>query len=113
MARIVDFHNHYYPPEYLAALEPAGSILQITVDADGNPVVHYPGDYNVMVRGHRDLAYRREVLDQQGVDLQVLSLTTPGTHVEAPAVAVKLAAITNDAFAKARPDYPTRFIPLA
>ena len=94
---IIDFHNHFYPPEYLDALGPSGSTLRITHDADGNPVVHYPGDYNVMVRGHRDIAYRESVLDEHGVDMQVISLTTPGTHVEAPAVAVKLAAITNDA----------------
>ena len=110
---IIDVHNHYYPPEYLDALGPSGSTLKITHDAEGNPVVHYPGDYNVMVRGHRDIAYRQSVLDEMGVDVQVISLTTPGTHVEAPAVAVKLATITNDAFARVRSERPTRFIPLA
>ena len=94
---IVDFHNHYYPPEYLDALGPEGSTLTLTTDDQGNPVVHYPGDYNVMVRGHRDIAYRQEVLDEHGVDTQVISLTTPGTHVETPAVAERLARITNDA----------------
>ena len=83
---IVDFHNHYYPPEYLDALGPSGSALKISTDREGNPVVHYPGDYNVMVRGHRDIAYRQSVLDEHGVDTQVISLTTPGTHVETPAV---------------------------
>ncbi len=66
LTRIIDFHNHYYPPEYLDALEPSGSALRITIDGDGNPVVHYPGDYNVMVRGHRDIAYRQSVLDEAG-----------------------------------------------
>lgn len=113
MAPIVDFHNHYYPPEYLAALESSGSVQRITVDDQGNPVVHYPGDYNVMVRGHRDIAYRLEILDREGIDVQVISMTTPGTHVEAPALAAKLAAITNDAFAKVHADWPTRFVPLA
>lgn len=109
---VVDFHNHYYPPQYLAALEPLGSTLRITYDADRNPVVHYPGDYNVMVPGHRDIAYREGVLDHDGVDVQVISLTTPGTHVDPPAVAAKLATITNDAFARVHAERP-RFIPLA
>src|SRR6185295_14745711 len=109
---IVDFHNHSYPPEYLAALEPSGSSLKVTTDGAGNPVVHYPGDYNVVVRGHRDIAYRQSVLDEQGVGVQVISLTTPGTHVETPAVAVELARITNDAFARVRSERP-RFVPLA
>jgi aminocarboxymuconate-semialdehyde decarboxylase len=110
---VVDVHNHFYPPEYLAALEPAGSALRLTHDAEGNPVVHYPGDYNVMVRGHRDIAYRQDVLDRDGVDVQVISLTTPGTHVETPAIAARLAAITNDAFARVHAERPTRFVPLA
>ena len=110
---IIDFHNHYYPPEYLDALGPSGSTLHITHDAEGNPIVHYPGDYNVMVRGHRDIAYRQEVLDEHGVDLQVITLTTPGTHVDPPAVATRLAIITNDAFAKVREERPQRFLPLA
>ena len=109
---IIDFHNHYYPPEYLGALEAAGRALRITTDPDGNPVVHYPGDYNVMVRGHRDIAYRRTVLDEHGLDVQVISLTTPGTHVEEPAVAVKLARIVNDAFAGAASE-SRHFVPLA
>jgi aminocarboxymuconate-semialdehyde decarboxylase len=110
---IVDVHNHFYPPEYLDALEPCGSRLKITHDTDGNPIVHYPGDYNVMVRGHRDIAYRQQVLDEAGVDVQVISLTTPGTHVETPDVAARLATITNDAFARVHAERPTRFIPLA
>lgn len=111
--RIVDFHNHYYPPEYLDALGPSGSCLVIKHDQAGNPVVHYPGDYNVMVRGHRDIAYRQGVLDEQQVDTQVISLTTPGTHVETPQVAARLAAITNDAFAKVTSERRGRFIALA
>jgi aminocarboxymuconate-semialdehyde decarboxylase len=110
---VIDFHSHYYPPEYLAALDTVGSVLQITHDDQGNPIVHYPGDYNVMVRGHRDIAYRQDVLDEHGVTMQVISLTTPGTHVERPAVAVKLATLTNDAFAHVRQERPGRFIPLA
>jgi aminocarboxymuconate-semialdehyde decarboxylase len=110
---IIDFHNHYYPPEYLDALAPSGSTLRITHDDEGNPVVHYPGDYNVMVRGHRDIAYRQGVLDEHGVDVQVITLTTPGTHVDPPAVAVKLAKVTNDAFARVRDERRARFVPLA
>ena len=99
--KVIDFHNHYYPPEYIDALGPSGSCLKITHDKDGNPIVHYPGDYNVMVRGHRDIAYRQEVLDQHGVTMQVVTLTTPGTHVETPETAVRFASMVNDEFKEA------------
>jgi aminocarboxymuconate-semialdehyde decarboxylase len=96
---IIDFHNHFYPAEYLDALRSGGSRVKVTIDAESNPVLHYPGDYNIAVRGHRDIAYREGVLAEHGVDTQVLSLTTPGTHVEEPAVAVRLARLVNDGFA--------------
>jgi aminocarboxymuconate-semialdehyde decarboxylase len=98
---VIDFHNHYYPPNYMKALQSGQSSVKVTVDSDGNPNLHYPGDYNVAVRGHRDLAYRQDVLDTHGVTMQVVTLTTPGTHVETPAVAAKLASMVNDEFKEA------------
>ena len=110
---IIDFHSHYYPPKYLDALRSGRSSVKVTTDPDGNPVIHYPGDYNVAVRGHRDLAYRQEVLDSHGVSLQVLTLTTPGTHVESPATAVQLASLVNDEFKEAMDTRGHHFTALA
>ena len=98
---VVDVHSHYYPPSYLEALERGPSNVRVTHDAQGNPLLHYPGDYNIVVRGHRDIAYRAQVLAEHGVDRQVLTLTTPGTHVETPRRAAELAKLVNDAFATA------------
>jgi aminocarboxymuconate-semialdehyde decarboxylase len=98
---VVDFHNHYYPPRYIDALKSGQSSIAVTIDDDRNPVLHYPGDYNVAVRGHRDLAYREQVLQEHGVTMQVVTLTTPGTHVETPATAVRLASMVNDEFREA------------
>jgi hypothetical protein len=64
-ARHFDFHNHYYPPKHIDALRSGNSRVKVTIDANANPVIHYPGDYNVAVRGHRDLMYRANVLDEQ------------------------------------------------
>ncbi len=110
---IIDFHNHYYPPAYLDALRSGTSNVRITVDAEGNPQLHYPGDYNIAVRGHRDIDYRESVLAQHGVDMQVITLTTPGTHVESPATAARLASLVNDAFASVVRDKKGRFVALA
>lgn len=111
--RVVDFHNHYYPPKYLESLKTGPSRIKVTVDDDGNPWLHYPGDYNIAVRGHRDLAYRRGVLDEHGVTTQVVTLTTPGTHVEDPRDAVRLASLVNDEFRDGMEKYPGRFVALA
>jgi len=87
--------------------------VRVTMDGEGNPRLHYPGDYNVAVRGHRDIDYRSGVLAEAGVDTQVLSLTTPGTHVEAPATAARLASLVNDALAAVVRDHQGRFAALA
>lgn len=110
---IVDFHNHYYPPEYLAALKRGGSHYRITTDDAGNPVLHSPGDYNVIVPGHRDIAHRSRVLDEAGVDMQVLTFTCPGTSMEAPARDVALCRIVNDSLAAIVREHPRRYTALA
>ena len=110
---IIDVHNHYYPPAYLDALRRGPSAVTVTEDDEGNPVLHYPGDYNVAVRGHRDIEYRAGVLEEHGVDVQVVSLTTPGTHVEEPGRAVALAQLVNDAFADVRSRFNGRFTAFA
>jgi aminocarboxymuconate-semialdehyde decarboxylase len=113
--RIIDFHNHYYPPEYVEALKsPASrSAVRVTYDADGNPCVHYPGDYNILVPGHRDIGFRQRVLDEHGVSTQVLSFTTPGVHVETADTAVAWARMVNDAFARVVRERNGRFTALA
>lgn len=110
---IIDFHNHFYPPAYLEALRSGSSAVQVDIDEDGNPRIYYPGDYNIAVPGHRDIDYREQVLKDHGVDTQVITLTTPGTHVETPATAVKFASLVNDAFAGIIRDKPGRFSALA
>jgi len=110
---IIDFHNHFYPPAYLEALGSGPSAVRVTVDEEGNPRLHYPGDYNVVVRGHRDIEFRERVLDEHGVDLQVLTFTTPGVHVESPATAIRFAGRVNDAFAEIAGRRGRRFTALA
>jgi aminocarboxymuconate-semialdehyde decarboxylase len=87
--------------------------VRVTYDKDGNPCVHYPGDYNILVPGHRDIDYRQRVLDEHGVDTQVISFTTPGVHVESPARAVEWARTVNDAFARIVSARRGRFVALA
>lgn len=108
---IIDFHNHYYPPGFLRSLED-GSAFRVTQDGDGNPVLHSPGDYNVLVPGHRDLDYRVGVLDEAGVDMQVITFTAPGTSIETPERAVRLARIINDGLADGVRAHPERFTAL-
>ena len=110
---VIDFHNHFYPPQYLAALQAGPSNIEVTFDADDNPLLHYPGDYNIVVPGHRDIAFRETVLDEIGIGKQVLTFTSPGTHIETPTQAVMLARMVNDALASIVAERGDRFTALA
>ncbi|KPK77429.1 MAG: hypothetical protein AMJ79_03375 [Phycisphaerae bacterium SM23_30] len=110
---IIDFHNHFYPAEYLKALETGPSNIKITHDDDGNPLLHYPGDYNILVPSHRDIEHRASVLEKVGVDKQILTFTTPGTHIETLERSVELAKIVNDGFAEIMTEHSDRFTALA
>lgn len=109
---ILDFHNHYFPPEFVTAVRKGDSAFRVTEDRDGNPVLHSPGDYNVLVPGHRDLDARAADLDAAGVDAQVITMTAPATNIETPQRAAELARIINDGLAAGREAHPGRFFPL-
>jgi len=58
--------------------------------------------------------YRLAEMDEHGVDVQVLSLTSPGVQMEPdPATAIADAQLANDVLAAAIADNPTRFAGLA
>jgi aminocarboxymuconate-semialdehyde decarboxylase len=65
------------------------------------------------VRGHRDIAYREQVIADAGVDMQVITLTAPGTTMEAPERSARHASLVNDALAKIKAERPKHFTALA
>lgn len=110
---IIDVHNHYYPPAFIDALRKGPSVITVEEDAEGNPVLVSPGDKNFAVRGHRDIAYRERAIAAAGVDMQVITLTAPGTTMEAPERSAHHASLVNDALAQIRSERPRHFAALA
>jgi aminocarboxymuconate-semialdehyde decarboxylase len=109
----IDVHNHFYPPAYLKELNKGGYVTQVTEDSDGNSIIAYEGDYNIYSPQHRDIEARLAELDRTGVKTQMLSLTTPGVHIEDKDRGLYLAQITNDDFSDITKRFPGRFYGLA
>jgi len=109
----IDWHNHYYPPQYLDALREGPSHYRITDDDEGNPWLHSPGDINFIVRGHRDIDFRLKALEEHGIDRQVITFTAPGTLIEPPERSAELSMLVNDCLADIVRDRPDRFSTLA
>jgi aminocarboxymuconate-semialdehyde decarboxylase len=109
---IIDFHNHVYPPEYIEAIRAGPSAYEVTFDSDHNPVLHSPGDYNILVPGHRLMDVRRAELLEAGVDMQIISLTAPGTLIETPQRSVELSRKVNEIFARIQEEHGDHFVAL-
>src|SRR3970040_598846 len=110
---IITVHNHYYPREFIAAIRKGPSKYTVEEDAEGNPVLCSPGDKNFVVPGHRDIELRGRIIAEAGVDMQVITLTAPGTTMEEPKQSAYLASLVNDALAKIKTDRSKQFTALA
>ena len=110
---IIDVHNHFYPPEFIAAVKKGPSKYTVETDADGNPVLCSPGDKNFVVPGHRDIAYREQVIADAGIDMQVITLTAPGSTMEDPKQSAYFASLVNDSLAKIKAERSKQFTSLA
>jgi len=109
----IDVHNHFYPAPYLKELEKGDTQARLERGKGSIPHLLYAGDYNILVEGHRVIEHRLKDLDRTGIEMQVLTLTTPGVHIEERARGVGLAQIVNDAFSEIVKQYPDRFVALA
>ncbi len=110
----IDFHTHHYPLAYLDEMERHPSpACQVTRDSEGRRLVNYAGDFNVVADGHIDLESRLAEMERTGVDLGLLTLTTPGVHVEERSRGIYLAQLVNDSFAEIQRQFPQKFSPLA
>lgn len=110
----VDFHTHFYPAEYLGALEALDTALEITEDSNGNKIVKDRGARILTITPEMsDPAKRIRQMDEARVDVQVLSLSTPNVYFASDEDSLTLARMTNDHLSALCDEYPDRFMCLA
>lgn len=109
MPRTIDVHNHFYPDAFIQEIQKRSRYARIETARNGELLIHYEGDYSVIVESHRDPERRIRDLEAAGIDMQILSLTVPGVHHEPPDAGMALARLTNDAFGEIVAEYPERF----
>ncbi len=109
----IDFHNHFYPKAYLDELSIVGGYARVERDELGRLLIHYEGDYNIVVGPHIDIDERLKAMDRCGIEMQVLTLTTPSVEREEPVRGARLAKLANDGFREIIDENPKRFTALA
>jgi aminocarboxymuconate-semialdehyde decarboxylase len=110
----IDFHNHFYPPEYLKRLEQWGSGYEFSQDASGLVIVKKNGARFLSITPqHVSPEQRISDMDRIGIDIQVLTLSNPNVYFSTRKRNLTLAKLANDFFADLCQKYPHRFIGFA
>ena len=92
----IDFHNHFYPTEYLKKLEKWGSRYEFTYDATGLKIVKEKGARYLGITAQMEDPERRIAdMDRLGIDLQVLTLSTPNVYFSTRKRNLTLARLAN------------------
>jgi len=100
--KLVALEEHYCPPEVRAAWTALGPDLQ-------DDSVSFFNNGEIEMRLEDQTVNRLKHMDEIGVDVQVLSLTTPATQVLEPKQAVELAELSNNLAATTISANPNRF----
>jgi uncharacterized protein len=100
MTKLIAIEEHFLTPDIRAAWAASSIGQEGTAGFDRGEIEARLDDL-----GARRLA----LMDESGVDTQVLSVTTPALHNLEPAESVNLARRTNDLLAATVARYPTRF----
>src|SRR3954466_7227342 len=108
--RVIDVHAHWHSPEFVALLEKEGAAngAKMGRNARGQVTFNFPGYTTVFQEAYMDPALRLKYMDATGVDIHVLSLTSPMVYWAPPAFGLKLAQVYNDSLSAVHLRYPGR-----
>ena len=114
MPDVIDLHVHYYTDTYLQAVEDAASTDVYRREHDGRFVCNWRSGVALTVpQPHPGIEQRLEMMDESGVDTQVLSVPSPSAYFLPPDQASNLARSVNEGFAEIVRAHPGRFEALA
>jgi len=110
--RAVDIHSHYYPEAYLNLFNEDGKRFKaeyrMTDQGFFYKTLLSPNAVGPLATKFIDLKQRIADMDQQGVAVQAMSLTTPMVYWGDAELDHKLATAWNDAASAAHQSYPAR-----
>ena len=110
----IDLHNHFYPPGYLEKFQQWGKHrYEFMPEKDGLTIVKQKGArFLAITPQHVSVEQRLEDMDRIGIDVQVLTLTSPSVYFSTRKRNLYLARMSNDFFADLCLKHPNRFVAL-
>jgi aminocarboxymuconate-semialdehyde decarboxylase len=105
-----DLHTHYYPQAFFRLIEEAGGDFSFGTSPTGQTIIRYRGARFFGITAPMTDARRRiEDMDRAGIDIEVLSLSTPNVYFAPPERQAEVARLVNDAYADLIAREPKRF----
>src|SRR2546423_8810710 len=98
--RKFDLHTHYYPPIYFDKIRELPSEFSFDTSPSGQTIITYRGArFFGVTPPMTDVAKRLEDMDRVGIDVEVISLSTPNVFFTDAGGQPAVARLVNDAYA--------------
>lgn len=108
--RKFDLHTHYYPEVYFDKIRELPSEFSFDESPSGQTIIKYRGArFFGVTPPMTNVAQRLEDMDRVGIDVEVISLSTPNVFFTDARHQPEIARMTNDAYAELIAQHPTRF----
>ena len=105
-----DLHTHYYPESFFQMIRDLPSEFSFDKDPTGRTIIKFrSARFFGITAPMSDPAKRLEDMDRVGIDVEVLSLSTPNVFFAGDEDEVRIARTVNDAYAELIAAHPRRF----
>src|SRR5215469_1461946 len=108
--RRIDIHTHYYPEAFFQKIRELPGEFSFDKDPTGRTIIKYRGARFFGIQPPMtDVGKRIEDMDRVGIDVEVISLSTPNVFFADADHQPEIARMVNDAYAELAARQPKRF----
>jgi aminocarboxymuconate-semialdehyde decarboxylase len=108
--RKLDLHTHYYPEAYFQKIRELPSEFSFDKSPSGQTIIKYRGArFFGVTPPMTNVAQRLEDMNRVGIDVEVISLSTPNVFFTDAQHQPEIARLVNDAYAELIARHPARF----
>ena len=106
----IDVHTHYYPEMFFEMIRSTPSDFSFAKDPTGRTIITHRGArFFGVTAPMTDVNKRLEDMDRVGIDVEVISLSTPNIYFADETGQPEVARVMNDAYAELMARHPKRF----
>src|SRR5215470_8884888 len=106
----IDIHTHFYPEVYFEFIRRTQSDFAFDHDPTGRTIIKYRGArFFGVTAPMTDVSLRLEDMDRVGIDVEVVSLSTPNVFFAEGGHQTEVARAVNDSYAELVSKHPERF----